>query len=61
MINSIPPGLVMFIGAFLIPLFPHFYRQIYMLLLVILSAFALFSVEGTHLVVQLKNINFSTA
>ena len=58
MINSIPPGLVMFIGAFLIPLFPHFYRQIYMVLLVILSALALFSVEGTHFVIQLKNINF---
>ena len=58
MINSFPPGLIMFLGSFLIPLFPHIYRQFYMFLLVILSAISLLSSEGTHLIIELNNINF---
>ena len=58
MINSFPPGLVMFLGAFLVPFFPHIYRQFYMLFLVFLSASALFSAEGSHLIIQLQNIEF---
>ena len=58
MINSFPPGLVMFLGAFLVPFFPHIYRQFYMLLLVFLSASALLSPEGSHFIIQLQNIQF---
>ena len=58
MINSFPPGLVMFLGAFLVPFFPHIYRQFYMLFLVFLSVSALFSSEGSHLIIQLQNIEF---
>ena len=58
MINSFPPGLVMFLGAFLVPFFPHIYRQFYMLFLVFLSASALLSAEGSHLIIQLQNIQF---
>ena len=58
MINSFPPGLVMFLGAFLVPFFPHIYRQFYMLFLVFLSASALFSAEGSHLIIQLQEIQF---
>ena len=58
MINSFPPGLVMFLGAFLVPFFPHIYRQFYMLFLVFLSASALFSAEGSHLIIQLQDIEF---
>ena len=58
MINSLPPGLVMFLGAFLVPFFPHIYRQFYMLFLVFLSVSALFSSEGSHLIIQLQNIEF---
>ena len=58
MINSFPPGLVMFLGAFLIPFFPHIYRQFYMLFLVFLSASTLFSAEGSHLIIQLQDIQF---
>ena len=58
MINSFPPGLVMFLGAFLVPFFPHIYRQLYMLFLVFLSASALFSAEGSHLIIQLQDIEF---
>ena len=58
MINSFPPGLVMFLGAFLVPFFPHIYRQLYMLFLVFLSASALFSAEGSHLIIQLQEIQF---
>ena len=58
MINSFPPGLVMFLGAFLVPFFPHIYRQFYMLFLVFLSASALFSTKGSHLIIQLQDIQF---
>ena len=58
MINNFPPGLVMFLGAFLVPFFPHIYRQFYMLFLVFLSASALFSAEGSHLIIQLQDIEF---
>ena len=58
MINNFPPGLVMFLGAFLVPFFPHIYRQLYMLFLVFLSASALFSAEGSHLIIQLQDIEF---
>ena len=58
MINSIPPGLVMFLGAFLVPLFPHIYRQFYMIFLVLLSAISLFSAEGSHLIIQVQDIQF---
>ena len=58
MINSFPPGLVMFLGAFLVPFFPHIYRQFYMLFLVFISVSALFSSEGSHLIIQLQNIEF---
>ena len=39
MINSLPPGFIMFIGAFLIPFLPKISRQVYMIFLVILSTF----------------------
>ena len=58
MINSIPPGLVMFLGAFLVPLFPHIYRQFYMIFLVLLSAISLFSADGSHLIIQVQDIQF---
>ena len=58
MINNFPPGLVMFLGAFLVPFFPHIYRQLYMLFLVFLSASALFSAAGSHLIIQLQDIEF---
>ena len=58
MINNFPPGLVMFLGAFLVPFFPHIYRQLYMLFLVFISASALFSAEGSHLIIQLQDIEF---
>ena len=58
MISSMPPGLIMFLGSFLIPLFPHFFRQIYMILLIVISAFSLTSGYGTHLVINSMGIDF---
>ena len=58
MISSMPPGLIMFLGSFLIPLFPHFFRQIYMILLIVISAFSLTSGHGTHLVINSMGIDF---
>ena len=52
MINSLPPGFIMFIGAFLIPFLPQLGRQVYMIFLVILSAFSLFNGFGTHLIIN---------
>ena len=52
MINSLPPGFIMFIGAFLIPFLPKLGRQVYMIFLVILSAFSLFNGFGTHLTIM---------
>ena len=48
----------MFLGSFLIPLFPHFFRQIYMILLIVISAFSLTSGQGTHLVINSMGIDF---
>ena len=58
MISSMPPGLIMFLGSFLIPLFPHFFRQIYMILLIVISAFSLTSGHGTHLIINTMGIDF---
>ena len=58
MINSIPPGLIMFIGAFLIPFLPYLTRQIYMIFLVALSAMSLMNGGGTHLILNILNYDF---
>ena len=58
MINSLPPGLVMFVGAFLIPFIPYMTRQIYMIFLVIVSAFSLLNGFGTHLILNVLNYDF---
>ena len=58
MINSLPPGFIMFIGAFLIPFLPKIGRQVYMIFLVILSAFSLFNGFGTHLTINVLDYNF---
>ena len=58
MINSLPPGFIMFIGAFLIPFLPKLGRQVYMIFLVILSAFSLFNGFGTHLTINVLDYNF---
>ena len=48
MISSFPPGLIMMIGALLIPFLPHIIRQIYMMALILLSAYALTLGFGIH-------------
>ena len=58
MITSLPPGLIMFLGSFLIPFFPYFTRQIYMILLILFSAFSLTAGHGTHLVINSMGIDF---
>ncbi len=58
MISSMPPGLIMFLGSFLIPFFPHSFRQIYMILLIVASAFSLTTGFGTHLVLNSMGIDF---
>ena len=58
MINSLPPGFIMFLGSFLIPFFPHIYRQIYMFFLIAVSAYSLTLGEGTHLIINYVNIDF---
>ena len=58
MINSLPPGFIMFIGAFLIPFLPKLGRQVYMVFLVLLSSFSLFNGFGTHLTINVLDYNF---
>ena len=48
----------MFLGSFLIPFFPHLFRQIYMILLIAVSAFSLTTGFGTHLVLNSMGIDF---
>lgn len=58
MINSFPPGLIMMIGALLIPFLPHIIRQIYMLILILISAYALTLGFGVHSKIELMDIEF---
>ena len=53
MIDSFPPGFIMVLGVLLIPFLPHIIRQIYMLVLVLFSAYPLMLGVGIH-----SSINF---
>mgnify|MGYP003330810549 CR=1 FL=1 len=50
MMISMPPGLWMILAAVLLPFIPHFWRQIYMLAAITLSASCLTLGSGIHLV-----------
>ncbi len=58
MISSFPPGLIMIIGALLIPFLPHIIRQIYMLVLILVSSYALTLGFGIHYKIEIMDIQF---
>ncbi len=58
MISSFPPGLIMMIGALLIPFLPHIIRQIYMMVLILVSAYALTLGFGIHSKINVMDIEF---
>ena len=58
MISSFPPGLIMIIGALLIPFLPHIIRQIYMVVLILVSAYALTLGFGIHSKIEIMDIQF---
>ena len=58
MMNNFPPGFVMIIGALLIPFLPHIIRQIYMLVLILISAYALTLGFGIHTKITLMDFEF---
>ena len=58
MISSFPPGLIMMIGALLIPFLPHIIRQIYMMVLILVSAYALTLGFGIHSKIDVMDIEF---
>ena len=58
MISNFPPGLIMMIGALLIPFLPHIVRQVYMLVLILISAYALTLGFGVHSKVEFMDIEF---
>ena len=58
MISSFPPGLIMIIGALLIPFLPHIIRQIYMMVLIIVSAYSLTLGFGIHSKIEIMDIQF---
>ena len=57
MISHMPPGLIMILAAFLLPVIPHVWRQIYMLGAIALSAYGLFLGAGTHLVLTVLGLD----
>ena len=58
MMSNFPPGFIMIIGALLIPFLPHILRQIYMLVLILISAYALTLGFGLHTKITLMDIEF---
>ena len=58
MISNFPPGLIMIIGALLIPFLPHIIRQIYMMILVLISAYSLTLGFGIHSTINLMGFEF---
>jgi len=58
MIDSFPPGIIMVIGALLIPFLPHIVRQIFMMLLVLLSAYPLTLGIGVHTTINFFDLEF---
>ena len=58
MMNNFPPGFIMIIGALLIPFLPHIIRQIYMLVLILTSAYALTLGFGIHTKITLMDFEF---
>ena len=58
MISSFPPGLIMMIGALLIPFLPHIIRQIYMMALILVSAYALTLGFGMHSKIDVMDFEF---
>ena len=58
MISSFPPGLIMIVGALLIPILPHIIRQIYMMILILVSAYALTLGFGIHSKIEIMDIQF---
>ncbi len=58
MINSFPPGLLMLLGGLAIPFLPHHTRQIWMILILILSAISINVDYGVHIVFELMNYEF---
>ena len=58
MISSFPPGLIMIVGTLLIPFLPHIIRQIYMMVLILFSAYALTLGFGIHSKIEIMDIQF---
>ena len=58
MIDNFPPGFVMVLGAILIPFLPHIIRQIYMMILILISAYGLTLGFGIHSVINIMNFDF---
>ena len=58
MISNFPPGFIMIIGALLIPFLPHIIRQIYMMILVLISAYSLTLGFGIHSTINVMSFDF---
>ena len=58
MIDNFPPGFVMVIGALLIPFLPHIIKQIYMMILILISAYGLTLGFGIHSVINIMDFDF---
>ena len=58
MIDNFPPGFVMVLGALLIPFLPHIIKQIYMMILILVSTYGLTLGFGIHSVINIMEFEF---
>ena len=58
MISSLPPGFIMVLGALLVPFLPHIIRQVYMMILILISSYSLTLGFGIHSIIDVMDYEF---
>ncbi|MDG1882287.1 MAG: Na(+)/H(+) antiporter subunit D [Alphaproteobacteria bacterium] len=58
MISSLPPGFIMVLGALLVPFLPHIIRQVYMMILILISSYSLTLGFGIHSIINVMDYEF---
>ena len=58
MMINLPPGILMLFGGILIPFLPSSFRQIWMIIILILSASSIFVDHGIHMICEMIDYSF---
>ena len=58
MMINLPPGILMLFGGVLIPFLPSSFRQIWMIIILILSASSSFVDHGIHMICEMIDYSF---